>query len=120
MHVCLGSNSFFILSMQKGTAAGKDRFTISPSLKNIVFMSLFLCFSVSLCRFPFHLCLSVEKGVEAASEGGRPTYCVLLDGLTCIWSGAAGSCLPSGSWGSTDKDNFSNFLLIVVLEAYCQ
>ena len=112
MHVCLGSNSFFILSMQKGTAAGKDKYTISLSLKVLVFMSL--------CLFPFHLCLSVEKGVEAASEGGRPTYCVLLDGLTCIWSGAAGSCLTGGSWGSTDKDNFSNFLLIVVLEAYCQ
>ena len=119
MPVCLGSNSFFILSMQKGTTAGKDRFTISPSLKNIVFMSLFLCFSVSLCRFPFHLCLSVEKGVEAASEGGRPTYCVLLDGLTCIWRR---SLLLPDWWklGKYKQYNFSNFLLIVVLEAYCQ
>ena len=117
--MCLGSNSFFILSMQKGTAAGKDRFTISPSLKNIVFMSLFLCFSVSLCRFPFHLCLSVEKGVEAASEGGRPTYCVLLDGLTYIWRRCL--LLPTGSSGSTKKNNFSNFFfLTVVLESYCQ
>ena len=111
MHVCLGSNSFFILSMQKGTAAGKDKYTISLSLKVLVFMSL--------CLFPFHLCLSVEKGVEAASEGGRPTYCVLLDGLTCIWRR---SLLLPDWWklGKYKQYNFSNFLLIVVLEAYCQ
>ena len=111
MHVCLGSNSFFILSMQKGTAAGKDKYTISLSLKVLVFMSL--------CLFPFHLCLSVEKGVEAASEGGRPTYCVLLDGLTYIWR----RCLLLPDWwklGKYKQYNFSNFLLIVVLEAYCQ
>ena len=111
MPVCLGSNSFFILSMQKGTAAGKDKYTISLSLKVLVFMSL--------CLFPFHLCLSVEKGVEAASEGGRPTYCVLLDGLTCIWRR---SLLLPDWWklGKYKQYNFSNFLLIVVLEAYCQ
>ena len=111
MHVCLGSNSFFILSMQKGTAAGKDKYTISLSLKVLVFMSL--------CLFPFHLCLSVEKGVEAASEGGKPTYCVLLDGLTCIWRR---SLLLPDWWklGKYKQYNFSNFLLIVVLEAYCQ
>ena len=111
MPVCLGSNSFFILSMQKGTAAGKDKYTISLFLKVLVFMSL--------CLFPFHLCLSVEKGVEAASEGGRPTYCVLLDGLTCIWRR---SLLLPDWWklGKYKQYNFSNFLLIVVLEAYCQ
>ena len=111
MPVCLGSNSFFILSMQKGTAAGKDKYTISLSLKVLVFMSL--------CLFPFHLCLSVEKGVEAASEGGKPTYCVLLDGLTCIWRR---SLLLPDWWklGKYKQYNFSNFLLIVVLEAYCQ
>lgn len=111
MPVCLGSNSFFILSMQKGAAAGKDKYTISLSLKVLVFMSL--------CLFPFHLCLSVEKGVEAASEGGRPTYCVLLDGLTCIWRR---SLLLPDWWklGKYKQYNFSNFLLIVVLEAYCQ
>ena len=82
LYACVSLSRFefvFIFSLQKGKAVEKDKYTISPSLKYLVFKSLFFCVSVFLCLFPFHLCLSVEKGVEAAAEGGRPIVSSLMD-----------------------------------------